>query len=91
MKTLPNALPVGEAIWCVEELGEPEGLTVFDRTILVRWRGRPENERINTLLHELLHAAWPDGFVSDGDEERMVSHLASNLTPTLRALLRLKE
>lgn len=87
---LPSSVVIGEEVWPVEELGQPEGLCVTRPTILVRWQGRPKKERINTLLHELLHAAWPDDVVDVQLEERIVSHLANALTPAFLELLRSK-
>lgn len=88
---LPKTLTIGPNLWHVDTLDGADGLCVFERTLFVRTEGRSDADVLNSLIHEALHAAFPDGEVDDETEEQLVSALAEHLTPTVMELLQVRK
>lgn len=84
----------GAALWDVREVddlraGEQQACGICDRrgrAILVDPSHETEHDMGSTVLHEMMHAAWPLSRPHDNDlEERVVSALEQRLWPVLVA------
>lgn len=62
-----------------------KGKCDFDSRVIFVRDNLSQPERANTLLHEILHAAWEMGDLADGcAEEKIVNVLANQLTAIWR-------
>lgn len=91
MKKLPKSVRAGYATYKIEEwpselataaqrLGEADHL---NHIIRVR-TDLNHAELANTLLHEVLHCAYQVGAAEDGDEEKIVTIMANQLTQIIQ-------
>ncbi len=85
---LPSTLKIAGRRWHVESLANPEGICAGEPRIFVRTRQRSESAVVDTLIHEMLHAAFPAGVVDDRTEERLVAKLAAGVAPAVHQLLK---
>lgn len=87
MDALPKKVRVGYASYTIENwstelataasmYGECDNL---NHIIRVRADLNPQ-EAANTLLHEIMHAAWKVGGCDEGDQEKVVTILSNILT-----------
>lgn len=92
MTVLPSNIRIGYADYSVEDWAYTEALSNGNdgechnqtRTIRVRNDLNP-GRKANVLLHEILHAAYNMGDLSDGcSEEKVVTVLANQLTQVWR-------
>lgn len=86
---LPARLKLNGREWTIEvvpDLAEKDDALgrCLRRTRVIRLEAsQSEDEMESTLLHELLHAAWPRGVCDPEIEERIIRRLEPRLHPIL--------
>lgn len=84
---MPRTIRIGEDVWKVKQdyplvhpkYGLSDGLCDFDAKTIWLSRRLSMKAKQETLLHELLHAVWPEGIVSHRVEEKIVHGIDEKL------------
>lgn len=88
MPALPKTVIVGHRKWKIKETRSKkrDGLCDYENhTIWVKLKGQRGFQQANTLQHEILHTAFDESALVEGDtEERIVTALANVMTQVIR-------
>lgn len=89
---IPRHITINKAKWRISldskklDTTKYDGMCIHDDREILIDPSLPRNEMEKTILHELLHSAWPDNICSLRKEETIVETLASILSPVIRQL-----